>query len=402
MLDLGRIRALLDERRPGHTLPQAFYTDADIFEFDLAAIHARSWIMAGFEVELPRPGSTFAFKVGRSPVVLVRGRDGVLRGFHNSCRHRGAQVCADGARHSARLVCPYHQWAYDLDGRLLLAQRMHEGFDPAAHGLRPVHVETAAGCIYVCLADAAPDFAPFRDTIEAMLAPHDLLNAKVAHQCTLVERGNWKLAMENARECYHCAVRHPELAVTFPVRAKKHFESGGDLRIEAFNARMDALGLPVGPVEGDWWQAARFPLNEGTTSMTMDGKPSCARLMCETGGGDVGSMRWALEPHMFAHAVGDHLFSFSAMPTAPHETVVTAKWLVHKDAEEGRDYDVAHLAELWDRTNRQDLELVEMNQRGVFSSGYVPGPYSNEAEVLTQRFVNWYCRTARGYLDANA
>ena len=62
---------------------------------------------------------------------------------------------------------------------------------------------------------------------------------------------------------------------------------------------------------------------------------------------------------------------------------------------------MSHLAELWDRTNRQDLELVELNQRGVFSAGYVPGPYSNEAEVLTQRFVDWYCRTARGYLDAN-
>ena len=402
MLDLGRIRALLDERKPGHSLPQAFYIDADVFEFDLAAIHTRSWIMGGFEAELPRPGSTLAFNVGRSPVVVVRGRDGALRGFHNSCRHRGAEICPDGTRHSARLVCPYHQWAYDLDGRLVHAARMQDDFDMGAHGLRPVHVETAAGCVYVCLADAPPDFTPFRDTIEAMLAPHDLRRAKVAHQAALVERANWKLVMENARECYHCAVRHPELAMTFPVRAKKHFEAEGDPRAEAFNARMGSLGLPVGPAEGDWWQAARFPLNEGNSSMTMDGKPSCARLMCETAGGDVGSMRWALEPHMFAHAVGDHVFSFSAMPTAPHETLVTAKWLVHEDAEPGRDYEPQHLAELWDRTNQQDLELVELNQRGVFSAGYVPGPYSDIAEALTQRFVDWYCRKARSYLDANA
>lgn len=402
MLDLGRIRALLDERRPGHSLPQPFYTDPDVFEFDLAAIHARSWIMAGFEVEVLLPGSTLAFTVGRSPVVLVRGRDGVLRGFHNSCRHRGAQVCADGARRSPRLVCPYHQWVYDLDGRLLLAKRMQDDFDPAQHGLRPVRVETVAGTVYVCLADDPPDFAPFRDALDAMLAPHDLLNAKVAHQSTLVERGNWKLAMENARECYHCSVRHPELAMTFPVRAKKHFESAGDPRAEAFNVRMTGLGLPVGPAEGDWWQAARFPLNEGNLSMTMDGKPSCKLGLCAVDGGDVGSLRWALDPHLFAHAVGDHVFAFSAMPTGPHETVVTSKWLVHKDAEEGRDYDLAQFTALWDRTNQQDLELVELNQRGVFSAGYTPGPYSDEAESLTQRFVDWYCRKARSYLDANA
>ena len=401
MLDLGRVRALLDQRRPGHTLPQPFYTDADLFEFDLAAIHGRSWIMAGFEAEVPLPGSTLAVTLGRSPVVLARGRDGVLRGFHNSCRHRGAQVCADGAGRSARLVCPYHQWVYDLDGRLLLAKRMGEGFDPAQHGLRPVHVETAGGCVYVCLADAPPDFAPFREAVEPMLAPHALRQAKVAHRSTLVERANWKLVMENARECYHCAVRHPELSATFPVRAKKHFDRAGDARAEAFAARMVRLGLPSEPVEGDWWQAARFPLNEGMTSLTLDGQPACARPMLAADD-DLGSLRWALEPHHFAHAVGDHVFSFSAMPTGPHETVVTATWLVHADAEEGRDYDLAQLTALWDATNQQDLELVELNQHGVFSAGYTPGPYSDEAEALTQRFVDWYCRTARGYLGANA
>ena len=91
MPSLGKIRSLLDQRRAGHSLPQPFYTDPDIYEFDLAAIYGRSWIMVGFKTEVPRPGSYLALTIGRSPVVVVRDEDGALRAFFNSCRHRGAQ-----------------------------------------------------------------------------------------------------------------------------------------------------------------------------------------------------------------------------------------------------------------------------------------------------------------------
>ena len=133
--------------------------------------------------------------------------------------------------------------------------------------------------------------------------------------------------------------------------------------------------------------------------MTLDGQPCVKRTIGDVGNGDVGSLRWALEPHSFAHALGDYVFMFSAMPTGPEETVVTGKWLVSADAVEGEDYTVAGLTELWDRTNLQDRELAENNQRGVNSQGFVPGPYSEQAESLVLRFVDWYCDTASRYLD---
>ncbi len=398
MTDLARIRALLDQRRPGHALPREFYTDPDIFEFDIEAIYHRSWIMVGFEAELPSPGCTLALTVGRSPVVVVRGRDGALRAFFNSCRHRGAQICADGLAKRPRLVCPYHQWAYDLQGNLVHASRMAPDFDPAEHALRPVALRTIAGTIYVCLADTPPAFDAFHDRFEPMLAPHQLHRGKVAYEMTLVERANWKLVMENARECYHCAVNHPELSVTFPVGRRSLAVAEQQKLSEAFNARMAEQDLPSAPVEGSWWQAGRFPLNEGTQSLTMDGKPCVSRTMGRLGGGDVGSLRWALEPHSFAHALGDYVFMFSAMPTAPEETVVTAKWLVSADAVEGVDYTIPRLTELWDRTNLQDRALAENNQRGVRSAGFVPGPYSPEAESLVLRFVDWYCGKAGEFI----
>ena len=401
MLDLSRVRALLDQRRPGHALPQAFYTDPDIFQFDLAAIHRQSWIMVGFEVELPDPGCTLAIAIGRNPVVVVRGRDGLLRAFHNSCRHRGAQICAPGAAKRPRLVCPYHQWAYDLEGRLVNAPRMPDWFEPAEHSLRPIALRTVAGTVYVCLADEPPAFDDFHDRFAPLLAPHHLHRAKLAHEATLVEKANWKLVMENARECYHCTTNHPELSVTFPVGRRALSEAEQASINAGFAMRMAEQGLACGPEEGAWWQAGRFALNPGTRSMTIDGQPCVKKTIGHVGNGDVGSLRWALEPHSFAHAVGDYVFMFSAMPTAPEETVVTAKWFVSADAVEGEDYTVAGLTELWDKTNLQDRALAENNQRGVNSVGFVPGPYSEQAEALVLRFVDWYCTKARQYVDAH-
>ena len=399
MSDLGLIDAALKLRRPGYSLPQQLYNDPAAYDFDLKAIFARSWLLVGFEVELAKPGSYLALSIGPWPVLLTRDRTGQLHAFHNSCRHRGAQICPDGKGASARLVCPYHRWTYEMSGELVHAGRMPDDFDKDEVRLVPVRLETVAGAIYICLSDDAPDFAPFRDAFAPLLAPHDLANAKVAYECTLIEKGNWKLVMENARECYHCPTGHPELAVAFPTGASAHFDADEEGRTDAFNARMADLGLEVGPVEGDWWQAIRFPLNEGCVSMTPDGKSSVAKLMCPVGEGDIGSLRWAVEPNSFCHATGDFLFMFQALPTGPNETVVTAKWLVHKDAVEGVDYDLNRLIALWDGTNLQDRDLVENNQRGVNSLGYLPGRYSTDAESLLIRFVDWYCVQAQAYID---
>ena len=202
--------------------------------------------------------------------------------------------------------------------------------------------------------------------------------------------------MENARECYHCVARHPELARIFPVQPGASLNGGVALADDDFRKRMAAKGLSVGPFDGPWWQVSRFPLTEGSRTLTIDGKPAVAMPLCD--GGDIGSMRWALEPNSFCHATSESVFAFTAMPTAPDETIVTAKWLVHKDAIEGRDYTIKGLTELWDITNRQDRDLVEMNQRGLHSVGYVPGPYNAEEESLVLRFVDWYCEKALRHL----
>ena len=401
VVDLGLIGASFRTRRAGHSLPQALYNDPQVFDFDMDAIYATSWLMAGFECELPKSGSYVAMMIGKWPVIISRDRNGDIRAFHNSCRHRGSMLCPPGSGTAPKLVCPYHRWTYDLDGSLFAAGRMPDDFDKSLHGLKPIAFENVAGALFICLSDNPPAFDDFRDRLTTYAEPHHFRDAKVAFQSTLVEHANWKLVMENARECYHCGTGHPELARTFPVGMSKHFDAGEDAIASQFARTMAEHALSVDAIEGDWWQTARFALNKDCVSISMDGKHIVKKLMCDINGGDVGSMRWAVDPHCFAHATGDHVFMFSAMPVGPNETHVVGKWLVHKDAVEGVDYDVDKLTELWTRTNLQDKELAENNQQGINSLGYTPGPYSQEAEMLAQRFVDWYCDKAHAYIDAH-
>ena len=398
MIDLRRIGDLVGERRQGHCLPQGLYTERQAFEFDMTAIYGRSWIMIGFDCELPRPGSYISEMIGSWPVLVVRGRDGEIRAFHNSCRHRGSILCPPGSGTAPRLVCPYHRWTYDLDGSLFAAMRMAEDFDRSEHGLRPLHLRRVAGAMFICFAAEPPPFDDFAGKLQAYLGPQHMEDARLAHHSVISESANWKLVMENGRECYHCTTGHPELARSFPVGVKKHFDADGDERLLAFADTMAGHALASEAIEGGWWQLARFALNPEVLTLSMDGRHVVKKLMCDLNAGYVGSMRLAIDPHCFMHATADHVFMFSAMPVSPTETHVFGKWYVHKDAVEGVDYDVDSLIELWTRTNLQDKELAENNQRGVNSPGFIPGPYSPEAESLALRFTDWYCDTAGAYL----
>jgi glycine betaine catabolism A len=389
MYDPRKVLELLSGSDSGYTLPQPFYSDPDIFDFDLAEVYGRSWLMLGFESELPEAGSYLAVTIGQSSVLVVRGRDAVIRGFHNTCRHRGSQICEEGHGRAAKLICPYHKWTYDLDGRLIGAARMPADFKSADYGLKPIRVELVAGCIYAALTAGVPDFTPFRAALESRLGVYRLSESKVAFQSTMMEKANWKLVMENARECYHCATSHPELKLAYPV---SYGAAVGKDRLD-YNQRLaqrvERLGLSTAEAYGNWWHVERYPLNPGMESISVDGKPVVSRRLIGLDEKEIGGLWWAMQPHSFCHALSDYAFMFSAIPVGPQETRVESKWVVHKDAVEGIDYTIESLTETWTKTNWQDRELAERNQRGVNGIGYVPGPYSLDEDFVI-RFGDWY------------
>jgi glycine betaine catabolism A len=400
-MDIAAFSAVLAERRPGHTLPQSLYIGEDTFTFDMEAVFRRSWLMPAMTCELPKAGSYLAFNVGPWPVLIVRDSKGDIRAFHNSCRHRGSILCQPGQGTSPKLVCPYHRWTYNLDGSLLAATRMPDDFDKSTHGLKPIETRIVAGGIFICLSDDPPPFEEFGDRFAEYAGPLKFADMKLAATDVMVEQANWKLVMDNARECYHCPTGHPDLAKSFPVVFSGFFDAEGDRRAKEYAAQMDAIGLPHEAIQGHWWQMSRFALNDGAKTISPDGQHLVKKLLVESNGGSVGSFRWALDPHLFAHATSDQVFTCSFLPVSATETHAFSKWYVHKDAVEGVDYNVDDLKEVWIKTNLQDRELAENNHRGVVSPGYTPGPYSPDAETLALQFADWYCDTARRYVDAH-
>lgn len=389
---------LLSGRRRFFSLPQPFYTDSEIFQLDLEAIFYKRWIFAGAECEIPNAGDYFTLAIGPTPIVVLRDQTGAVRAFFNTCRHRGSKICLAEKGAVKRLVCPYHQWTYDLTGRLVATGRMHEGFDRENYNLNTINVRASGGTIYVCLAQEPPDFSAYGPVIEPYLAPHDLANAKLAHETKVLVNGNWKLVMENSRECFHCPARHRELMQTF-LHDYNFEEPGEDKFIYEFWEKCSVLGLPSADREDDDFRIVRLPLRKGALSATMDGKSAVARLLGTMPTDDAGSVRWVHFPSTFNHAFADYAVLVRMLPIGPQETLFTMKWLVHRDAQEGRDYDLETLARVWSATNDQDKVLVERNQEGVNSVGFVPGPYSQQAEQGVIRFVEWYCGTLERHLD---
>jgi stachydrine N-demethylase len=387
--------AALTDRLPGHSLPSRLYTDEALFAAEIEQIWLRRWVFAGHECELRNPGDFLTVPIGPASLLVIRGDDGELRAVHNVCRHRGSMLCDTASGSFNRLiVCPYHQWSYRLDGSLARARSTAAGFDPSAHGLAPASCTTIGGLVYVCATADAPYPEPYRAAVEPHLAPFDLTHAKVAHSTTIVEQGNWKLVMENNRECYHCRAAHPELCATFP-EAPLHSGGGSDddlRRQDELVSAAEALGLPsrfLAAADHEF-RAMRMPLLPGSTSMTRDGRPAVARRFGDLPADDIGDVLLYHYPSTWNHFLADHALTFRMLPLSATTTELRTTWLVPGDAVEGVDYNLDRLTEVWMATNAQDKALVERTQRGVASPAYRPGPYAPVEEEGVLQFIDWY------------
>ncbi|WP_048305902.1 SRPBCC family protein [Halomonas sp. PR-M31] len=385
---------LLNTRLPKFSLPQPLYIDEQIYALDLQEIFEKEWLFAGMTCEIPAKGNFMTLQIGNNPIIILRGDNGVIQGFHNVCRHRGSRLCAAEKGKVAKLVCPYHQWTYELDGRLLFAGDMGKSFNPADYRLKPIHVSTAGGYIFVSLAEEPADNSEFLTQLEHYLAPHQMDNVKVAAQSHIVEEANWKLVVENNRECYHCNGSHPEL-----MNSLLEFDDTEDVRATpAYKTQVARMRDKWDKLEAAWQlqffgrqnRLTRTPLKDGTSSMTLDGKPACKKLMGNMMDPEMGALRILHLPNSWNHFMADHGVVFRILPLGPQQTLVTTKWLVHKDAVEGVDYDPVEMRKVWDATNLQDRRITEDNQRGINSVAYQPGPYSETFEFGVIDFVDWY------------
>lgn len=400
------ISQLIQARRPGHMLPAEFYLRPDVFGADIEVLFRHQWVFVGVAADVPEPGAAFAVDIGDASVIVVRGDDGVIRALHNVCRHRGARLLEPGPTSVGKLVCPYHQWTYELTGELIYAKHMGKDFDRGCHGLRPVHLREIGGFLFVCLADEAPsNIDELARVMEPRLAPYDLVNTKVAFEKSIIEEGNWKLTIENNRECYHCAGSHPELGNSFiaadfgfnpdELEGEEVEEAAAHLAKRTVKlAEWEASGFGSCAIErmngGDsYFRTERLLIAGAGESATLDTRIACRKLLGAIERKEMGDLHlWT--HNSWHHVMSDHVVSSFILPLSPERTRVTTKWLVHKDAIEGVDYEVERLTEVWQATNEQDRALVGRAQCGVRDPGYVPGPYSPFTERYLDLFATWY------------
>jgi glycine betaine catabolism A len=404
---------LVERRAPGYSLEAPFYTSQEVFDLDVSAIFARHWIFAAAEAELPEPGDFVTVAVGSYSVIIVRDDDDELRAFHNVCRHRGSRLLDEPRGSVGNLVCPYHHWTYGVDGRLMHADNQPASFDRSCFSLRPVQVRSFGGLVFLCLADDPPaDFDEVAARVEPFLAPYGLRQAQVAHQIDIVETGNWKLVMENNRECYHCD-GHPELVSAYfplfgytaedvPPRLRpvyqRYDEAAAALRSACVRQGFPIEGARELDTRATGFQLSHAPLDGAGKSFNANGESVCSRLMGSMTTDRFGDLSLHMQPNSWFHLLADHAVVFSVLPLAPDRTLLRTTWLVHPDAVEGVDYDVATLTRVWQATNQQDGTLVARTQRGVEDPGYRPGPYST-VEGDVDAFVTWYVSRLAAHLS---
>ena len=357
------IDKLIERQQPGQTLEQVFYRSLEIYQLEFRKVLSPQWLYVAHESELPACGDFVTYDIAEDSIIVVRG----------------------------------------LDGELVSARHMPSDFQYADYGLHCCQIEVLEGLIFICLdSKDSAEFSQIRDNLLPYLKPHDLARTKVVHQKIYPTYANWKLVVENFRECYHCLPSHPQYTqVNEYVRAAEHDSETYEVTVKKLaevsqrKGRKSGLGnfpLPIQP-----HHAWRIPIRDGYKTLTQDGRPAGPLLgeFEEYDGAETGVFIGALS---YLYAANDHATTFRFTPKSPELTEVAVSWLVRDDAREWLDYDIEQQKWIWDVTTIQDAKIINNNQKGVNSSRYSAGPYS-EHETSTANFISWYLWRLAGRTD---
>ena len=369
ILTADELASVRRDYRGARLLPARTYHDPDILEWEREHILRRDWILVAREEDVPEPGSFTLLDIDSESVLLVRGRDDVVRAFYNVCRHRGTAVEERECGRAVRFQCPYHAWIYDLDGRLVRAKHTDDldDFSLESSGLVPIRADAWQGFVFLCFADESvtPGLRAQLGDLVDQLDRFDFRTLRSAKRIEYEVAANWKFIAENYSECYHCPGVHPQLNHLTP------YDLGGDYD-------------PNGAWQGGWME-----LVEGAETMALDGghgsragRPS----MC--GITPVDEQRiyyFVLWPLSFLSIHPDYLLVHRLEPVDIDHTRVVCEWLFEADTIDAPGFDPSDAVAFWDLTNQQDWHVCELQHRGTRSRSWVAGRYSNQ-EASVQAF----------------
>jgi len=377
-----------------------------IFDLDRARrVLSNKWFFAGTRGDVPRPRDYFRFEVLGDEMMLLHGADGRIRCFVNRCSHQSARLVREETGTTGpSLVCPNHQWTYNISsGDLRAAAVMGADFMgselAACSGLTEIATSEVAGMLFVCLGEDPSDDDPRE--IGDILAPYTdpfALHAggyKLAHHHREIVPASWLMVMINNRECCHCRQNHKGLLDLFdPSSFNGASSESYDALVAAGAARWESLGRAWQEqafTVNDSCRVARYPLAEGYASITFDGKPACRKLIGGWESHDASTLSMWFNPNAWVHFTSDHIATNWVLPIDGDSCTLYSSWIVHEDAVEGEDYDVDHLTDVWRVTNAEDVGLCNSMTTGAKSSYYRPGPFAADEQFCTQ-FSDWYMK----------
>jgi Rieske 2Fe-2S family protein len=355
------------EWRPRPTLSGAEYTSPATWAEERERIWWGDWVCIGREEELPEPGDYLVRDVAGESIFVVRNAEGELHGFYNVCSHRGTKFLDDepATGHVRKaFVCPYHAWAYDLNGCLIGTPNVKEDerFDREGYPLHGFHVSTYAGFVFVNLSrdEPRPLIDQMGEGAESLLMfeRFKLAELRVGVRIVYEVAANWKIVVENYNECLHCPQVHPELVQVVPL-----FRFGEVWDEETRD-------------DGNW-------MREGATSFTVTGEselPKFPDLQPEDYRMYYGAYQF---PNLMLNLHPDTVMYYLGFPTGPNHTTVVSEYLFRPETiADPSVFKPEPVVELWDLISKQDWSVCERAHTGVGSRAFTTGIYPRQDRFL--------------------
>lgn len=326
------------------TIPSAWYVDPRFLDADREWIFARTWQGIAHAQQLAQPGQYVTEQIAGEPVIVVRGKDHVLRAFYNVCRHRGGPLALDAAGCVNALQCKYHGWTYLLDGSLrgVPAMDRTELFDKKDFGLHPLRVEEWQGLVFVNLDPQALPLEHYVAGIAERIAPMRLDTLRFSRRVEYPVSCNWKVYVDNYLEGYHVPYVHPELAKLYDYRQYVTTTHG-------------------------WYSLQHSPLTGDN-------------LYSRDGGGE--AFYYCVFPNFMLNILPGRLQTNLVLPDG-HDRCRVVFQFFHDDADPGRiEADVAYS----EGVQAEDAEICARVQEGLASRAYDTGRFSVTYEAGVHHF----------------
>jgi Rieske 2Fe-2S family protein len=345
------------------TLPTEWYLDPAHYARELEAIWYRDWVCVGRLEQIPEPGDYFLAEIGSQQIIVTRDADRVPRAWHNTCRHRGSVLCTSskGRFRNGRIICPYHTWTYDLDGRLISTPFRIDSsdFDAGNYSLYDVAIDTWGGFIFVCL-----DESPGQSLGEFLGDERELLSSWPLEALVVVREEvvdldcNWKIFWENYSECYHCPRVHPELCKVVPLYGE---------------------GLTDHMQQPDWQPDdnnvhGEPGVSDGMNTWTLDGRSGLPEFEGLDEDKKAAGMWFAsFAGSMFVVGHPQYVRSVRLSPMGPERIRLVVQWLLLPGIAEQYPDELDHIHGLSRLIVEQDGRACELNQRGLHSRRHREG-----------------------------